>query len=319
MDVVFCENAGGSLKLAQHYGEGPYRPGAVSVICSRADGRAPTAEEIAAAQRAAGERKRRAWEEARPLGGSHGDVFVFPLALSAGCLSDGACGPARQAVLAALSADDPDRATQCLRQAEEALERLHRRAAAGEPLRIWYSDQPDEACGLVWLLGQLEAWGLSDTPVRLIRLPCGELEGDRWVVYRGWGEMEPGRWHRYLPFQREAPHALRLACAQRWRELCRENALLRAVVNGRLQSVPADFYDHLLRREIAAEHGPFSMAALIARVLHRECGVGDGWLCLRLEGMLASGELRACSEPPADGPRYHRMLEATEVFRPLTR
>ena len=39
VEVVFGDSAAGSLKLAQSYGKGPYRPGAIGVILLREDGR----------------------------------------------------------------------------------------------------------------------------------------------------------------------------------------------------------------------------------------------------------------------------------------
>ncbi|OUP25312.1 DUF3658 domain-containing protein, partial [Gemmiger sp. An194] len=40
------------------------------------------------------------------------------------------------------------------------------------------------------------------------------------------------------------------ACAGRWKELQRENAPLRVCLNGGLQSMPENFYDSFLLREL---------------------------------------------------------------------
>ena len=63
LEVVFSDSACGGLKYAQHYGEGPYRPGCIGVIFSQEDGE-PTPAEIEAAQRRAEEAERLAWERA---------------------------------------------------------------------------------------------------------------------------------------------------------------------------------------------------------------------------------------------------------------
>ncbi len=56
-----------------------------------------------------------------------------------------------------------------------------------------------------------------------------------------------------------------------------ENAPLRAVVNGRLMSVPEDWYDPFLRREIAARPAEFSAAQVVGTVLGKyQLGIGDG-------------------------------------------
>ena len=86
LEVVFSDSACGGLKYAQHYGEGPYRPGCIGVIISQEDGE-PTPAEIEAAQRRAEEAERLAWERAVPLGGSPADVLGISLNLSAGDIS----------------------------------------------------------------------------------------------------------------------------------------------------------------------------------------------------------------------------------------
>ena len=69
VEVVFGENATGSLKLAQAYGKGAYLGGAVGVILHE-DGREAAQEEIEAALQEARAREKAAWESAVPLGGS---------------------------------------------------------------------------------------------------------------------------------------------------------------------------------------------------------------------------------------------------------
>ena len=58
IEVVFGDSACGSLKMAQHYGNGKYPGGAIGVIVSHSDGSKPTEEEIQTAQ--AGSRGKRA-------------------------------------------------------------------------------------------------------------------------------------------------------------------------------------------------------------------------------------------------------------------
>lgn len=68
IEIVFSDSACGSLKVAQHYGEGKYQGGCFGVIISHADGSKPTKKEVEAAQREAEEKARLAWESAVPLG-----------------------------------------------------------------------------------------------------------------------------------------------------------------------------------------------------------------------------------------------------------
>ena len=92
--------------------------------------------------------------------------------------------------------------------------------------------------------------------------------------------------------------------ASRWRELQQENAPLRAVVNGRVRSVGADFYDGLIRKHIP--EGQTKIANIIGDVLGREKpGIGDIWLAERIRWMLSTGELRMVREDPE---RFYRSV-----------
>lgn len=59
------------------------------------------------------------------------------------------------------------------------------------------------------------------------------------------------------------PTALINGYAYSWQTLQRENAPLRAVLNGQLVSVPETLYDDFILREIAAEQDEFREANVI--------------------------------------------------------
>ncbi|WP_242975803.1 hypothetical protein [Desulfosporosinus sp. FKB] len=66
IEIVFSDSACGSLKVAQHYGEGKYQSVGIGVIVSHEDGSKPTKEEVEAARRKAKEKARLAWESVTP-------------------------------------------------------------------------------------------------------------------------------------------------------------------------------------------------------------------------------------------------------------
>lgn len=319
LDIVFGDSACGALKLAQSCGSGAYRGGAVSVIVSHSDGTPATPEETAAAQREAEARARRDWERARPMGGSPADVFGFGLGLDMdGIAGADAAGEAfwagRRRMLDRLYGvypEGPEAAEELCRHARQSLQTVLDHAAAGEDLRLWTSDEPGERCGAAWLLAVLQN-RLPDYAGRvyLAELPRTELQADGTAVqYRGWGEVAPGQWHRFLPLAQELPPALRRVWAGEWLAVQAQDAPLRAVVNGRLQSVPETLYDPLLRAVLAEMDTEFSEAVLIGTVLGRyRPGVGDAWLALRVQAMAEAGELEPVTAAPAEGPGYRRRL-----------
>ena len=104
--------------------------------------------------------------------------------------------------------------------------------AKDTPLRIWSSDAPQEKCGLYWLVAQLEPLGWENLDVSLVELPAFlEREDGVVVQYRAWGEVCPEEWSRWKTAGVRLPSPLLRAMADRWKELRRENAPLRAVLD----------------------------------------------------------------------------------------
>ncbi|MGN0980563.1 MAG: DUF3658 domain-containing protein [Candidatus Avoscillospira sp.] len=309
IEITFSDSACGGLKMAMGFGKGPYKSGCIGVIVSHEDGSPATEAEIEAARREAEEQARKDWEQAVPMDGRASDVFGFPLALSMGDISEDVPGPQRQRELRRLYDSvfpgEPGRAFWT--GLEENLKTVRDRAASGEDVRIWYSDNPDELCGLYWFLTQLPK---THGRVWLLKLPDWEVRADGTMAEAtGWGEVAPGEFGRYLPLQKAAPEIFCRRCAARWKELQEENAPLRAVVSRWLTGVPEDFYDHFIRREIDAEQPVFQEARLIGNLLGKyPLGVGDFWMALRIEEMLRQGRLQAVTEARADEPVYWRTL-----------
>lgn len=307
-DIVFDPSAEGSLRMAlSHRGGAPRRMGVG--VCLSGEGE-PTAEELREAQRRAEEEVRREWAQAVPLEGSPGDVFSFGLGLSMGDISRPEPAFRREMLSVLLAASWPEgaeeRAAELTEQGERNLRAVLDRAQRGDTLRIWYSQQPDELCGLCWLMEQLGEAGT----VTLVALPPWTCRGDQLVCCQGWGEVSPARWGRYASGGVSAQPVLRRALGARWRELRAENGPLRAVVNGRLHTMPAELYDPFLRRELAELEEVFSEGELIGRVLGRhQLKISDGWLALRVEELIRAGELIPLEEAPPEGPAYRRKLK----------
>lgn len=320
VEVVFGASARGSLRVAQHYGEGRWHRPAIGVVVRSTDGQRISPEDFREIQRQEAERSRREWEEAVPLGGNPDDVYCLDLVPSIGDISEEMPGPLRRQALEELiqgasPAEEARREVRKLwKEFRETLSAVVARSAAGEAVRVWYSQQPDELCGLCFFLERLESSGAAGL-VSLVELPQWEERADGTMVHRiGWGEVSPGEWGQFAETAYTPPPARRHFFANCWRGLRRQNAPLRAVVNGQLMGVPADFYDGFIRQEIAAAEREFYQAQVICRVLGRGLGIGDAWVALRMEKMLQAGELEAVSQASPEGPVYRRILRRTEIF-----
>ncbi len=277
----------------------------------------PAPEEMESCRRREEERRRRLAEDAVPLtGSSPGNVFCFDFSLSTGEIDEPGLGPKRLAALqelcSVLSADVSVELEDRISAGQESLERFLSRAAS-EPVQVWTSSQPDEACGLCWLMAQMEAAGLRDPKVIMVDLPHWEDRMDGSAVQcSSWGEIEPLEWGR-LAMRGEVLSPVRIsALAARWRTLQEENSPLRAMVNGRLVSVPADFYDHIILRALGRQPEEFPEADLIADILSRcRPGAGDAWLALRIDALISRGLLVPVPGEGSRAPLYRRTLRKT--------
>ena len=142
IDIVFGDSACGSLRIAQHYGEGEYKGGATAVFLTDEE-----SADAAAAQQRAEEAARREWEEGIPMGGSPEDVYCISLALDIGDISESIPGRKREDVLEALS-PVPAEGKRILTDSLRALRSVLARTSGGEAVRLWYSSAPEEMCGL---------------------------------------------------------------------------------------------------------------------------------------------------------------------------
>ncbi len=316
IEIVFSDSACGSLKMAQHYGKGKYQGGSIGIIVSHTDGTKPTKAEVKAAQREAAKKARLAWESATPMGGNSADIYGFNLALSVGDISENQPGIKRKQTLEHLYSiypnDEGRKAVQeILKRANEYLKMVRERWVTGESIRIWYSNQPDEMCGLYWFMGQLNQWEGHGGEVFIVKLPEWETDEKENIVRKSsWSEMAPQEWQRYLALQKPVSPVFRQSCASHWQELQEENAPLRAIMNGRLVSASEKLYDDFILREIEAEDEEFHEAMIVGRVLGKyQLGIGDSWIALRIEEMIHAGKLEAGSTIAEDMPIYHRLLK----------
>lgn len=316
IDIVFSDSACGSLKMAQHYGKGKYQEGCVGIIISHADGSKPTKEEVETARREAEEKARLAWESATPMGGKTSDIYGFNLMLSVGDISENQPGIKRKQTLEHLYSVYPNdegcqAADEIVKRANEALKTICERAAAGEAIRIWYSNQPDEMCGLYWFMGQFNQWNVHDGQVSIVKLPEWETDEKGNIVRKkSWSEVAPKEWQRYISLQKTVLPIFIQSCASRWQELQAESAPLRAVLNGQLVSISEKLYDDFILHEIAAEGEEFHEAMIIGRVLGKyQIGIGDSWVALRIEEMIHAGKFEAVNACEKDMPIYHRVLK----------
>jgi len=291
IELAFEESAAGSLKFAKSMKTGDRMDGATAIIGG-------TAKERAKLRREA--KKPHFWTGVEMEGGS-ADVAMVKLDLDIGDIlgTDTGTG-ARREVLEQLYGCYPDVPEGIWEKNEQGLARLTEAQATGEPVRVWVSDaSPADQCGLSFLCCFM---GDAQTPLSVVRTPRQvEHEADSTVIeYRGMGDIPAEKLGTLAETEQPLSMLQRRFLAGRWRELVRENAPLRAIVNGRLMSVGEDFYDFALRQSMP--EGEFVMAKLIGLALGGLPGVSDRLLFGRVQAMIAAGELIEVSPATGDHP-----------------
>ena len=176
------------------------------------------------------------------------------------------------------------------------------RIREGEPVRIWYSDNPDEACGMLWFLWKIHRLDISCREITAVKLPgwIYNESTDTLKQMQSWGELEPGLWGTLKENGHVLPQRFCEVCAMQWEALRRENAPLRAVMSGRVVSVEDDFYDRFLLDAFESPQEEVREGRLIGRVLKQQLGIWDGWLHLRIGKFINDGRIEVVKESEED-------------------
>ena len=299
LELCFDMSTRGALRVAQHCGGGG--KGAVGVIVAASDQGDPVAEQAARRAAEAFRRQEELEREAIPLGGSPNDVLTLSLGLDMGDIRE-PLGEVRHQLQRQRYDGENEIADRDWGRNLEAAKRL-KACGPGDTVRIWADRTPHSACGLLHAASLLKD---TKAAVHVVFLPLWRETGDgkTLVSYLGWGEVEPELFGHFLSHEIPVPPVALGAMAHQWEALRRENAPLRAVVNGQVRSVREDFYDEMIRRHIP--EGQTKIANIIGDVLGREKpGIGDVWLAERIRWMLSTGELRMVREDPE---RFYRSV-----------
>lgn len=298
IEVVFHKSMKASLLIAQNYGKGQYRESGIGLIVeeNQAVNDLKMQEYI---------KNKEAWDKAVPLGGNREDVFCFDLNLSVGDIREDTIGLERQKVREMLlyvygKIDESSYIEQMRNRYEVLIQRI-----ANEPVRIWYSHNPDELCGLHWFLYSIK--DLKHGPIYVMKLPAYEYDKNRNVVrYIGWGEIPSENLYRYLPLQEEISDAFITGCTLQWEMLKEDNAPLRVQLNEQLLSADEDIYDRYILQVLHSKKEPVYEYELIGNVLSLyQLSIGDTWIKMRIDELIQNAQIEVVLEEEG---RYQRLL-----------
>jgi len=290
LEVVFSDSTKGSMGLAKNYDENSMLKGAFGYI-----GKKPSKKEL------------KKMFEGKAVGGSPKDVVDIGFLLDVGDISGELVGVERQNVLKRVwgrfGIKDVEIKEICEKHLKD-IEKLITAAKSGESIRIWASDAPYSACGLHCVCNLLID---IDCSLSVVYLPQHWQTSEKEMTsYSSWGEVEPGKFYQFLPLEKPITSLEKRILGNHWRTLMSENAPLRAKVNGKLMSVPENFYDHLIIQNLP--DGEFLMGELIGRILAKyPIGIGDSLIASRIDKMIEDNKLIVVRDEDKEHP-YGKIL-----------
>ena len=175
---------------------------------------------------------------------------------------------------------------------EAEINRIIQAAEKGEAIRIWWQDTPADVCGYHWAMHLLQK---ANCTISNVKVPSLRENEEGRLTYNN-TEVDPAILTELLTSEKAVSAEERKALATHWEKLAKENAPLRAVVNGVLCSVPVNFYDYMLYEHFKDEN--FKVAEAVGRALVEDgaTGINAWWFLKRIEHMLHTGELDMVEE-----------------------
>ncbi|MDQ7096481.1 DUF3658 domain-containing protein [Desulfosporosinus sp. PR] len=294
LEVVFNDSAKGAMKAAKNYNKENMMGSVMGYI-----GKKPSKKES---------EKR---FEGEAIGGSSQDVVCIGFSLDIGDIVNEIDSKERKSefirVYGSVNFEESE-IEQFFKSQREDFEKLLVTAKSGETIRVWRSNAPFSACAFAFLCDTLRN---IDCKISMIFMPeYWKTSEDTIQSCTDWAELTPSQFYRFLPLEREVSNVEKRLQSRLWNDLKQENAPLRAIVNGKLISVPEDFYDHLIIKNIPDRE--FVMAQLMGTILGRySLGVGDGWYALRIQKMIAENKLVIVGDKDKTHP-YGKILRKAE-------
>lgn len=290
LEIVFSDSTKGAMKVAKNYNKENMIGGAIGYI-----GKKPSKKEL--------EKQ----FEGKAIGGSSKDVVCIGFNLDIGDIASGIDSEERRnefiRVFGSVNFKDNE-IERFFNSQREDFEKLLIAAKTGEPIRVWKSNTPFSACAFACLCDTLRN---IECKISSISLPeYWETSDNTTQSCADWAELPPGQFYRFLPLEREISNIEKRLQSSLWNDLKAENAPLRALVNGKLISVPKDFYDQIIIKNIPDQE--FVMAQLIGTILGKyRLGVGDAWYALRIKKMIAENKLEIVADKDTSHP-YGKVL-----------
>jgi hypothetical protein len=269
LEVVFSDSEKGLMKAAKNYNAKTMLGGAIGYI-----GEKPTKAEL------------EKHFEGQAIGGNSKDVVNIGFFLDIGDISGEIDGNERQNIFRKVWGRfdfDNKEKEQFFQNQREDMKKLLSAAKDGIPIRIWKSNAPYSTCGFHYVCYLLRN---IDCNIRVVSLPeYNPISENEIAEYSHWGEVDSGKFYQFLSLEKQLTQVEKGIVSDHWHVLMAENAPLRANINGKLTSVPENFYDFIITNNLPDDD--FIMARFIGKLLGEyRLGISDSWYALRINRLV---------------------------------
>jgi hypothetical protein len=276
IEILFGDSEAASMKAAKN-----------KIIIGGVNG--PTAVWIAGKKKPP-EKSYTEWVE-----GTSEEVICLGFMLDVGNIQEAADSPYRKELLYSMYAQsqweqDKEFEEELKKTVEfypNELVRLKKFLEDGESIRIWYSDAPYSRCGFYCLCQILMKY---ENGVHVVKLP-EYMVGEKSIhSYKNWGEVAAEEFAGFLSYEKKLSKEEIRMYAGLWSALVKDNSPLRTIINGTVLSVPEEFYDFQIWKELPSE--PIKEARLIGNIIGKyPISVGDWWYAKRIEYYIRQGKI----------------------------
>ena len=266
-EIVFGPSVQGSLRMAQFTGVGSFPK---SLVCDIKDKNGKVPDDIQKLNKENEEK----WNNSRPIGGNAKDIICLEMLLEYGDISGKIPGKKRnQAIYELISTMYPEQrngdtakewASGIITNNKKYLKLLKDAISNKEEIRVWYSSSPSEINGFYWLMNYLDENKFYEK-ISAVFLPPDYWTG-KYYCY-AWGQMPPEKWFETLSLEKVISEDQIKLCSKRWKELQRENRMLRLMVSGNVVGFHEEYLDTIIRDTLKVMPETFKIARLVGEVM----------------------------------------------------
>ena len=296
-EKVFGPSVQGSLRMAQYTGVGSFPE---SFVCNTKDNNGNVPDDIKRLNKENEEK----WNNSRPIGGNAKDIICLELLLEYGDISGKIPSMKRKECIYELIGTmyPEERNGNTAKEWVSGifsnntwyLKLLEDTISNGDEIRIWYSSCPSEINGFYWLMNYLDEHKYYEKISAVFLPPNYWL--DKYYCC-AWGQMLPKRWFETLSLEKAITEEQIRHCSEKWKELQRENGMLRLMISGNVVSLQKEFLDSIIRDTLRKMPGSFKISRLVGEVMGSSgLMLSDLIIFARVNSLIENGELVLAEE-----------------------